>query len=185
MYVNRVLYPAHIYGIFLRFLETVDGTSHHISSTIYKHRPLTRYAPLRLAHAPGMLGTFPRHRLQRKPLVSDPGMHHGTCVTHVPWCMSGSLTRNGGENVPGIPGACATRNFAYLVRGPWLQKRMQPTRRRGHIHLLLSHRRRQNLLVLKTTAWNGKLQQSVNMIHQSPEVMFRTLMHLQLLLRPM
>ena len=44
---------------------------------------------------------FPRHRLQRKPLVSDPGMHHGTCVTHVPWCMSGSLTRDGGENVPG------------------------------------------------------------------------------------
>ena len=25
---------------------------------------------------------FPRHRLQRKPLVSDAGMHHGTCVTH-------------------------------------------------------------------------------------------------------
>ena len=50
---------------------------------------------------------FPRHRLQRKLLVSDPGMHHGTCVTHVPWCMSGSLTRGGGENVPGIPGACA------------------------------------------------------------------------------
>ena len=23
---------------------------------------------------------FPRHLLQRKPLVSDPGMHHGTCV---------------------------------------------------------------------------------------------------------
>ena len=23
---------------------------------------------------------------------SDPDMHHGTCVTHVPWCMSGSLT---------------------------------------------------------------------------------------------
>ena len=50
---------------------------------------------------------FPRHRLQRKPLVSYPGMHHGTCVTHVPWCMSGSLTRGGGENVPVIPGACA------------------------------------------------------------------------------
>ena len=42
-----------------------------------------------------------------KPLVSDPGMHHDTCVTHVPWCMSGSLTCGGGENVPGIPGACA------------------------------------------------------------------------------
>ena len=24
--------------------------------------------------------------------VSDPDMHHGTCVMHVPWCMSGSLT---------------------------------------------------------------------------------------------
>ena len=36
---------------------------------------------------------FPRHRLQRKPLVSDPAMHHGTFEMHVPWCMSGSLTR--------------------------------------------------------------------------------------------
>ena len=26
------------------------------------------------------------------PRVSDPDMHHGTCVTHVPWSMSGSLT---------------------------------------------------------------------------------------------
>ena len=34
---------------------------------------------------------FPRHWLQRKPSVSDPDMHHGTCATHVPWCMSGSL----------------------------------------------------------------------------------------------
>ena len=33
---------------------------------------------------------FPRHWLQRKQLVCDPGMHHETCVTHVPWCMSGS-----------------------------------------------------------------------------------------------
>ena len=23
------------------------------------------------------------------------------------------------QNVPGIPGACATHNFTYLVRGPW------------------------------------------------------------------
>ena len=50
---------------------------------------------------------FPRRRFQRKPLASDPGMHHGTCVTHVPWCMSRSLTCGDGENVPGIPGACA------------------------------------------------------------------------------
>ena len=50
---------------------------------------------------------FPRRRFQRKLLVSDPGMHHSTCVTHVLWCMSGSLTCGDGENVPGIPGACA------------------------------------------------------------------------------
>ena len=62
---------------------------------------------------------FPRHRLQRKPLVSDPGMHHGTCVTHVPWCMSGSLTRGGGDNVPGTSSACATCDFTYLARSPW------------------------------------------------------------------
>ena len=66
---------------------------------------------------------FPRRWLQRKPLVSGPDMHHGTCVTHVPWCTSESLTRGGGENVPGIPGACATRKFTYLVRGPWSEKR--------------------------------------------------------------
>ena len=34
-----------------------------------------------------MLGTF-----SPPPLVSDPDMHHGTCVTHVPWCMPGWLT---------------------------------------------------------------------------------------------
>ena len=38
------------------------------------------------AHAPGMPGTF-SPSLQ----VSDPDMHHGTYVTHVPWCMPGSL----------------------------------------------------------------------------------------------
>ena len=61
---------------------------------------------------------FPRHRLQRKPLVTDPGMHHGTCVTHVPWCMPRSLTCVDRKNVPGIPDACAIGNFTYLARGP-------------------------------------------------------------------
>ena len=66
----------------------------------------------------GNAGNITRHRLQTKPPVSDPGMHHGTCVTHVLWCMSGSQTRGGWENVPGIAGACATRNVTYLIRGP-------------------------------------------------------------------
>ena len=62
---------------------------------------------------------FPGHRLQRKPLISDPGMHHGTCVTHVSWCMSGSLNRGSGQPVSGISGICAPRFFTYLARGPW------------------------------------------------------------------
>ena len=48
---------------------------------------LTRYVKLRVAHAPGMSGTF-----SPPPRVSDPDMHHGTCVTHVPWYVPGSLT---------------------------------------------------------------------------------------------
>ena len=53
---------------------------------------------------------------------SDPGMHHGTCATHLPWCMWGSLTSGGGENFPGIPFACATRNFTYLAIEPCVNK---------------------------------------------------------------
>ena len=34
-----------------------------------------------------MPGTF-----SPPPLVSDPDMHHDTCLTHVPWCMPWSLT---------------------------------------------------------------------------------------------
>ena len=60
--------------------------------TGFVHGPLTSYVKLGVAHALGMPDTF-----QRKPLVSDPGMHHGTCVTHVPWCMSGSVTPGGGK----------------------------------------------------------------------------------------
>ena len=54
---------------------------------LWCHGPLARYVKFRVAHAPGMPGTF-----SPPPLVSDPDMHHGTGVTHVPWCMSGSLT---------------------------------------------------------------------------------------------
>ena len=51
------------------------------------HGPLARYIKVRVAHAPGMPGTF-----SPAPWVSDPDMHQGTCVTHVPCCMPGSLT---------------------------------------------------------------------------------------------
>ena len=51
------------------------------------HGPLTRYVILWVAYAPGMPGTF--FTILR---VSDPNMHHGTCVTHVPWSLPESLT---------------------------------------------------------------------------------------------
>ena len=61
-------------------------------------------------------------------VVCDTTCHHVNfviiCVTNVPWCMSGSLTRGSGENVRGIPGVCTTRNFTYLVRGPWLSVKL-------------------------------------------------------------
>ena len=56
------------------------------------------------AHAPGMPGTF-----SLSPHVSDPDMHYGTCVTHVPGCMPGSLTsgflrnRRQGKTFPAFP----------------------------------------------------------------------------------
>ena len=55
-------------------------------------------------------------------LVSDFDMHHGTCVTHVPWCTPGSLTsgflwhRSWG-NRSRYSGACATRSLMHLIRG--------------------------------------------------------------------
>ena len=54
------------------------------------HEPLTRYVNLRVAHAPGMPGTF-----SPPPLVIDPDMYHGTYLTHVSWIMSGSITCGG------------------------------------------------------------------------------------------
>ena len=71
----------------------------------YLEWPLTRYTKLRVTHAPGMPGTF-----SLPPWVNDPDMHHDTCVTHVPWCMPGSLTRG-----------------FFLSR--WRGKRSRPSRR--------------------------------------------------------
>ena len=95
------------------------GLSHRYDrSTVivaWLYGPLARYLKLRVTHAPGMPETFPP-----PPRVSDSDMHHGTWVTHVPWCMPGLLTCGFGseENVSGIPGACTTHNFTHLSKGP-------------------------------------------------------------------
>ena len=77
---------------------------------VYWRRASCQIRHIASAHAPEMPGTFsPPSR------VSDPDMHHATWVTHVPWCVPGSLTSGGGEKVPG---ACTSRNVTYQVRGP-------------------------------------------------------------------
>ena len=60
---------------------------YHWHATLWSYYgPLAWYVKLQAGHVVGMLGTF------SSPLrVSDLEMHHGMCLTHVPWCMLGSL----------------------------------------------------------------------------------------------
>ena len=114
-------YCVHVLSMLTRILGCTHMRALLWDMLVYmrvfpSHWHLFRYVKLRVAHAPGMLSPPAR--------VSDPEMHHGTCVTHVPWCMPKSLTSGllwsrWRENVPGIPGASATHSFTYLVRGPW------------------------------------------------------------------
>ena len=73
-----------------------------------------RYLKLLVAHAPGMPRMF-----SPPPRVSDPDMHHGTCVTHVPWCMPGLLTSG-------------------FLWNRWRGKRSQHSRRMGNPHFYVS-----------------------------------------------
>ena len=90
------------------------------------HGPLARYVKLRVAHAPGIPGTF-------SPLLggSDPDMHHGTCVTHVPWCMSGSLTSG-------------------FLRSRWRRKRSRHSRRMRSTQFNISGKR-----PMASKSWTG------------------------------
>ena len=100
--------------------DEIQQRNHHKTPRCLNIGPWASYQIRKIAGCTSTrnAGNVSRHRFQRKPLVSDPGMHHGTCVTHVSWCMSGLLAHGGGESVSGIPGACATRNFKYLARCP-------------------------------------------------------------------
>ena len=93
---------------------------------------------------------FRHQRLQRKPLVNVPGMHHGTCVTHVPWCMPGSLIHGGGENVFGIPVACSTRNFTYLARGVDIYPTAQPSKESLAATNMVGNKHRVHYLIITT-----------------------------------
>ena len=88
--------------------------------TVYltaSHGPLTRSVKLLVAHVPGMPGGF-----SPPPRVSDPDMHHSTCVTLVPWCMPGSLTSG----------------FLWIR---WWEKRFQHSRRMHNPQFYVSVKR--------------------------------------------
>ena len=82
---------------------------------------------LRVADAPGIPGTF-----SPPPRVSDPDMHHGMCVTHVPWCMSRSLTSG-------------------FVWSRWRVKRSRHSRRMCHPQFFVSGKR--PMLWQNSPAW--------------------------------
>ena len=69
-------------------LSSCQIRCYSIANWVPSWKPLARCVKLRTSHAPGMPGT-----VSPPSLVCDPDMHHGTCVTHVPWCMPRSLTR--------------------------------------------------------------------------------------------
>ena len=106
-YICNICHPRD--NLFIAFLHVSDHFERFCKKKMKRkkktyHGSLTRYVKLWVAHAPGMSGTF------SPPLrVSDPDMHHGTCVTHVPWCMSGSLTNGflwksvAGKTFPAFP----------------------------------------------------------------------------------
>ena len=72
-------YPNNILG---KNVESIDDLRRHDAHVTPLNGPLARCVKLLVAHAPGMPGIF-----LPPPRVCDPDM------THVPWCMLGSLTR--------------------------------------------------------------------------------------------
>ena len=113
------------------------------------------------AHAPGMLGTF-----SLSPRVSDPDMHYGTCVTHVPWCMLGSLTSGflwnwrWGKTFPALPAHAQPAILRIWKEAHWGRKQV-PSRSCGlHIHVIHMIKtvyaiyRRKHLCQMKSTKMN-------------------------------
>ena len=103
-----------MHGLELITWKKITGQSSERLALVETVRYLQHVKSLRVAHAPGMPGTFSPPPTS-KEIASYRSRH---ASRHVPWYMSGSITRGGGENFPGIPGACATRNYAYLARAP-------------------------------------------------------------------
>ena len=89
---------------------------------IGSHGPLTRYVKLRVAHAPGMPRMFSPPPTT-KETASLRSRAWPTCRDACRDCQPAVA----GKTFPGIPGACATRNFTNLIRGPCLRPHWQPS----------------------------------------------------------
>ena len=74
-----IVYCAtYAYGLHLSYCAVIPVNDTHKLKGHF-NGPLARCVKLCVAHAPAMQGSFfPPTRL------TDPDMHHGTCVTHVP-----------------------------------------------------------------------------------------------------
>ena len=86
-----------------------------------------------------MPGTF-----SSPPRVSDPDTHYGTCATHVPWCMLGSLTSGFLWSRWRGKRSRRMRNPQFYVSGkrPMAPRQKFPvmdTRVTCHIHILYIH----------------------------------------------
>ena len=79
---------------------------------IMAHGPLARYVKLLVAHAPG---TFSPATEFKGSTHASWHVRHARAVMHVG--IAYPLWR-GKRSRTDIPGACATRNFTYLARGP-------------------------------------------------------------------
>ena len=101
----------------LRIIPAPKQKKWSVSLGLDRYGLLVRYVKLRVAHAPGMPGTC-----SLPPLVSDPDMRHGMCVTQVPrgacWDrkLAISFEVGGRENIPGFPGFFI-RNPHFYVSG--------------------------------------------------------------------
>ena len=126
--VTRHIIPIQridTWGMYSKFRK---NPQFRISDSIDHNGPLARYAKFRDAHAPGMPGMF-----SPSPRLNDPSMHHGTCVTHVPWCMPGSLA-NG------------------FLWSRWRGKRSRHSRRMRNLQIYVSGKRSMAYLVENVTS---------------------------------
>ena len=103
-----------VWDILKKFQVTVKNWTwnRRINVRIFYHLKIKLW----VAHAPRMPWTF-----SPPPRLSDPDMHHGTCVTHVPWC-----------------GISLTSGFLWIR---WRRKRSRHSRRMRNPQFCVSGKR--------------------------------------------